>query len=92
MSIETSATKLYLRELPPCESLHLIREYKIPHPYSDILTACCVEHLDAFPALDYLQEEHAISISYWTYVRKLNKALKMFRKSHTFATMQKSAK
>lgn len=87
MSIETSSTKLYLKELPPLESLEKIESFRIPSPYKEILIACCVEQLDAFPAIDFLEENYHISISYWTYVRKLKKALIMFRK----ANMQKFA-
>lgn len=82
MSIETSATKLYLKELPPNRVYELLEQYRIPSPYKWILIACCVERLDAYSAIDYLEEKHRIHISYWTYVRKLNDSLKMFRRAN----------
>lgn len=82
MSIETSSTKFYLRELAPLEALERINSFRIPSPYKEILIACCVEQLDAFPAIDYLEETYNIHISYWTYVRKLKKALIIFRKAN----------
>lgn len=81
MNIENRATKLYLKELAPWYALKLFDEYKIPSPYKEVLIACCVERLDAFRALDYL-EEHKIYMSYFTYIRRLKTALTMFRKSH----------
>lgn len=81
MNIENKATKLYLKELAPVQALKLINEYKIPTPYKEVLIACCVLRLDAFRALDYLEEEK-IYMSYFTYIRRLKTALTMFRKSH----------
>ena len=43
MSIETSSTKLYLRELAPLEALDKIESFRIPSPYKEILIACCVD-------------------------------------------------
>jgi hypothetical protein len=84
MSIETSSTKLYLRELAPMEAIDKIESFRIPSPYKEILIACCVEQLDAFPAIDYLEEKYQIHISYWTYVRQLKKALILFRNANLY--------
>lgn len=84
MSIETSATKLYLRELAPIEVLEKLDSFRIPSPYKEILIACCVEQLEAFPAIDYLEEKYNIHLSYWTYVRNLKKALQKFRTANLY--------
>lgn len=84
MSVETSSTKLYLRELAPMEAIDKIESFRIPSPYKEILIACCVEQLDAFPAIDYLEEKYQIHISYWTYVRQLKKALILFRNANLY--------
>lgn len=41
MSIETSSTKFYLRELAPLEAIHKIESFRIPSPYKEILIASC---------------------------------------------------
>lgn len=84
MSIETSSTKFYLRDLAPQEALDKIEAFKIPSPYKEILIASCVEELDAFPAIDYLEEKYNIVMSYWTYVRSLKKALIKFRAANLY--------
>lgn len=84
MSIESCSTKLYLRELAPLEAINKIESFEIPTPYKEILIACCVKHLEHYSALDYLEEKYKIHISYWTYVRKLNKALILFRNANLY--------
>lgn len=81
MSIETSATKLYLRELPPLQVYDLLEEYRIPTPYKEVLIASCACRLDAFPAIDYIEETFDLNISYWHYVKLLKEALIMFRET-----------
>ena len=58
MSIETSSTKFYLRELAPLEAIHKIESFRIPSPYKEILIASCVEQLDAYPAMPIEQAEY----------------------------------
>lgn len=84
MSIETSSTKFYLRELAPLEAIHKIESFRIPSPYKEILIASCVEQLDAYPAMDYLEEKYNMHINYWTYVRSLKKALLKFRTANLY--------
>lgn len=84
MSIETSATKLYLRELPPLQVHDLLEEYKIPTPYKEVLIACCANRLDAYPAIDYIEETFNLHISYWNYVKILKEALIMFRRTEQY--------
>lgn len=92
MSIETSATKLYLRELPPLQVHDLLEEYKIPTPYKEVLIACCANRLDAYPAIDYIEETFNIHISYWNYVKILKEALIMFRRTEQYQQYKNSPK
>lgn len=82
MNLENRATKLYLKELAPLEALKLFHDYRIPSPYKEVLIACCIERLDAYSAIDFLEDEYDIHIGYFTYIRRLKTALTMFRKSH----------
>lgn len=89
MSIETSATKLYLRQLPPLQVQDLLEEYKIPSPYKEVLIACCANRLDAFPAISYLEETYELHISYWHYVKLLKDALVMFHETTSYLNSKK---
>ena len=82
MNIENRATKIYLKELAPLQALNLFEKYQIPSPFKEILTAVCVKRLKDYPALDWLEENCNIRLSYITFRRKTKQALEMFRKSH----------
>lgn len=82
MNIENRATKLYLKELPPCVAIELIDKYKIPPIYKEILVAVCVERRFIYPAMRHLSEEHGINLEYKTFCRRLKEALEMFRKAN----------
>lgn len=82
MNVDNRATKIYLKELAPLQALELLERYKIPSPFKEILIAVCVKRLKDYPAMDWLEEEHHIHISYITFRRKTKQALEMFRKSN----------
>ena len=83
MNIETRATKLYLKSLPPLTALKFIDDYKIPSPHKEILITACVERKEGYKGMRYLAETYNIHIEYWTLGRRLKEALEMFRKSHS---------
>ena len=89
MSIETRSTKVFIKDMAPKEALDLFDSLQLPTPFKEILIASCVQKLDAFPAIDYLEENYHIHISYWNYVKRLKESLIMFRKAYKYHTMQK---
>ena len=84
MGIEARSTKIYLRDLPPLQVYDLLDEYKIPTPYKEVLIASCANRLDAYPAIDYIEENFGIHLSYWNYVKLLKESLIMFYKTQKY--------
>lgn len=81
MNIENRATKVYLKELAPLQAVSLLEKYQIPSPYKEVLTAVCVKRMKDYQAMDWLEKEHNIRLSYITFRRRTREALEMFRKS-----------
>lgn len=82
MNLQNRATKLYIRELPPSEALQLFETYKVLTPYKEVLVAL-VNLKTGYPALDFLEENYGIRISYWTYNRIFKKALEQFYRCYS---------
>lgn len=81
MNIENRAVKILLKHSAPLEVYQKLEEYRIPSPYKEILIVSCIEGKDYFQALDLLAERYNIHLSYWTYCRRLKRALEMYRQS-----------
>ena len=90
MNIDNKATKYFLKDLAPLEVVDLVEKYEIPSPYKEILYTACIYDKEGFEGCDFMQEKYKISISYWTFVKKLKTALVKFRKSHIYKTHPKS--
>lgn len=88
MSIESRSAKILLLDMAPQEVIDYLDELKIPSPYKEILLVRCVNKLQRFPALDYLEEHYKIHISYWDHVKKLREAFELVYKAHLYR-MQK---
>lgn len=84
MNIANKTTKAYIKSLPPTLALQLIKDYKIPSPYAEILRATCVERLNTFEAVATISKD-GIYLSFWQYGDKLQIALDMFCKAHIHA-------
>ena len=82
MSTVRITTRNYIKSLAPITAEQLLIKYKIPKPYSEVLTACCILGLDEASALDWLGKERSIFLSVWQYRRRLGEGLDKFRKAH----------
>lgn len=81
MKLENRAVKVLLKNSAPIEVYQKLEEYRIPTPYKEILIVSCVLGKDYFSAIDTLSEDYGIHLSYWTYCRRLKKALELYYKS-----------
>ena len=84
MSIESRSAKVLLLNMPPQEVIDYLDELKIPSPYREILIVRCINKLQRFPALDYLEEHYKIYLSYWNHVKKLKEAFELVYKANKY--------
>lgn len=84
MKLERKCTLTVIKALPPKLLKHYIEEFEIPSPYKEILTVAYLENYKGYSILTRLEEKYNISMPFWTYYRRLNKALDIFRVSYLF--------
>lgn len=83
MDSDRKLTKKYLMRIPPLLAISQIEEYQIPSPQKEVLIASCVKMLNTFPAIEWLQKEHGISMSQWQFGDRLQEGLRKFHETHT---------
>lgn len=82
MSTVNITTRNFIKSLAPVSAEHLIEKYKLPSPYKEVLTACCILGLQERPAIEWLGKEKHLYLSVWQYRRRLSEGLIKFRKAH----------
>lgn len=82
MDSDKKLAKKYLTRIPPLLAISQIEEYQIPSPQKEVLIASCVKMLPTFQAIEWLQREHAISMSQWQFGDRLQEGLRKFHDTH----------
>ena len=81
MNANIKELKNKLKNEAPIVVYNKLEKYRIPSPYKEIIELICIRKMHVYPAILELKDSYNIHLSYWDFINKTNKSLKMFAES-----------